>query len=134
MSLSDVAAFYAVQTQKADNWSTGTDNSSAIDTAGYHQAMVVFNAGTVGSSGTVDVKVQESDASGGTYTDVSGAAFTQVTASNDDTTYVGRVNLNGTKRFIRVVLTVGTAACDAGASVIMSPAYTGDGSTFSFEV
>ena len=111
MSLSDVAAFYAVQTQKADNWSTGTDNSSAIDTAGYHQAMVVFNAGTVGSSGTVDVKVQESDASGGTYTDVSGAAFTQVTASNDDATYVGRVNLNGTKRFIRVVLTVGTAAC-----------------------
>ena len=96
--------------------------------------MIVFNAGTVGSSGTVDVKVQESDASGGSYTDVTGAAFTQVTASNDDATYVGRINLNGTKRFLKVVMTVGTAACDAGTSVIMSPAYTGDGSTFSFEV
>ena len=134
MSLSDVAAFYAVQGQKADNWAVGADSSAAIDTAGYHQAMIVFNAGTVGSSGTVDVKVQECDTSGGSYTDVSGAAFTQVTASNDDATYVGRVNLNGTKRFLKVVLTVGTAACDAGTSVIMSPAYTGDGSTFSFEV
>lgn len=134
MTLSDVAAFYAVQAHKADSWGTGANDGAAIDTAGYHQAMIVFNAGTVGSSATVDVKVQECDTSGGTYTDVTGAAFTQVDANNDDATYVGRVNLNGTKRFIRVVLTVGTAASEAGTSVLMSPYYTGDGSTFDFEV
>jgi hypothetical protein len=78
---------------------------------------VVLDAGTF-TTGTLDVKVQESDTSGGTYTDIAGAAFAQVTSTTDDSIYVGTIKLEGSrKRFLRAVAVVATAACLASVTI-----------------
>lgn len=83
--------------------------SAAIDTKGYNSGVVVVvNGAATGTptSYTVDAKVQHSDTSGGSYTDVSGAAITQITADDK----IATIRLDGlggasVKRFIKVVVT-----------------------------
>jgi hypothetical protein len=119
MALTPVSGAKITQTQKADNWSTGTDNSSAVDMQEFGEVLVLLNAGTVGASGTVDVHVEESADGSTGWADITGAAFTQVTASNDDADYMGRVAWTATReRYLRTVLVVATAACDVGVSVL----------------
>ena len=62
---------------------TSTATSAAIDLLEYDGdvSLILTSAAGTGSSPTLDVKVQDSDASGGTYGDLSGATFTQVTGS-----------------------------------------------------
>lgn len=135
MSLSDVAAFKAVMGLKADSYAAGTHTqTTGTDTAGFHQAMIVYNAGTTATGGTTDLKVTAATTEGGSYSDVSGAAFTQVTTSNDEAVYVGRINLNGTDRFLKVSAVQATAAAEFSVTIVLTPNYTGDGSTFAFEV
>ena len=86
---------------------TATATSSAIDLKEFDgDVLLVLNcaAGT-GSSPTLDIKVQDSDETGGTYGDLSGAAFTQVTTSASLQTL--EVNKDECKRFIKLVQTVG---------------------------
>jgi len=86
---------------------TATATSSAIDLKEFDgDVLLVLNcaAGT-GSSPTLDIKVQDSDETGGTYGDLSGAAFTQVTDAASLQTL--EVNKDECKRFIKVVQTVG---------------------------
>ena len=88
---------------------------TGVDVLGYN-ALVEFSAGTNGTSGTVDVKIQESDVLATGYTDVASGAFTQVTEANDNATY--EKSYTGIKQYIRVVATVGTATCSFGVSII----------------
>jgi len=106
----------AVVATVPDNHSAGAVNGTAIDTLGFSELLIVVNSGANGSSGTVDVILQEDDNSGfSSATAITGAVFTQITEANDNTIYVGRVNLNADReRYIRTVSTVGTAACDFG--------------------
>lgn len=135
MSLSDVAAFKAVLSHKADSYSAGTSlSAAAIDTKGYHQALIVYNAGTSSGGGTTDITVTAATTSGGTYSAITGAVFSQVTTANDEAVYVGRVNLDATDRFLKLSAVQASAAAEFSVSVILTPYYTGDGSTFSFEV
>ena len=86
---------------------TATATSSAIDLKEFDgDVLLVLNcaAGT-GSSPTLDIKVQDSDETGGTYGDLSGATFTQVTDSASVQTL--EVNKDECKRFIKIVQTVG---------------------------
>ncbi len=86
---------------------TATATSSAIDLKEFDgDVLLVLNcaAGT-GSSPTLDIKVQDSDETGGTYGDLSGATFTQVTTSASVQTL--EVNKDECKRFIKLVQTVG---------------------------
>ena len=133
-----------VQALKADSYSVAVATSAEIDTAGFAEAVVIFDAGTVGSSGTVDLIVRDCATSGGTYGDLTGAAFTQITATNDDTVYVGRIRLNsataGTtdkcERYIKIQADVKVAACDLGVTVLLLNA-TGTGvtlNTMSFSI
>jgi hypothetical protein len=106
----------------ADNHAAGTVNGPAIDRRGFEEALVVVNSGANGTGGTVNLKVQESDASDTGFADIAGAAFPEITEANDNTVYVGRFNLVGRKRYLRLVAVVGTAACDLGATVILGAA------------
>ena len=86
---------------------TATATSSAIDLKEFDgDVLLVLNcaAGT-GSSPTLDIKVQDSDETGGTYGDLSGATFTQVTTSASVQTL--EVNKDECKRFIKIVQKVG---------------------------
>jgi len=105
----------------ADNHGAGTVNGPGIDRLGFEEALVVVNSGANGAGGTVNVKVQESD-DNSSWADVAGAAFAQITEANDNTVYVGHLNLVSRKRYLRLVATVGTAACDLGAVVLLGAA------------
>jgi len=80
---------------------------TAVEVLGY-DAVVNLEAGTCG--GTVDVKLQERDSESEDWADVSSGAFTQVDEDNDNATF--EKAYTGTKRYIRVVVTVATAACE----------------------
>lgn len=93
---------------------TASYNGTAFDTIDYDGTIkVITHAGLpAGTTETLDLKIQESDTSGGTYTDISGATAAQIT-----TTAASReinVDVSASKRFIRVVGTI------AGTS----PSYT----------
>lgn len=89
---------------------TSTVTGSAVDLAAYAATgninfKVVLDVGTVtGTNPTLDVKIQESDASGSGFTDITGAAFTQVTATG-----TGAVELHTrtSKRYIKAIGTIG---------------------------
>ena len=53
----------------------------------------------------MDIKIQDSDASSGTYGDLSGATFTQVTGSASMQTLV--INKDSAERYIKIVQTIG---------------------------
>ena len=84
--------------------STGV--GSAIDLLDYEGDIAfVLDASAGGSGITYAVKLTESDASGGTYTDVAGGAFTTTDANTalQEKLYV---NSNDLKRYIKASVTV----------------------------
>lgn len=104
-----------------DAYTTGDQNSDAVDMSKFNRAMFLVMAGTLGSSGTVDFKLQWSETSGGSYSDISGKAITQLTqaGSDDDKQVIVEITaeelaeVDTTARFVRGVLTIGTATSDA---------------------
>lgn len=98
----------ATQIIKAGTY-TSTQTSSALDTGGgWGTLMISVNAGTFTSSATMDIKVQAATTSGGSYSDITGAVFTQISTSNDDACYLGSIKLDGTHaQFFKVVCTYG---------------------------
>ena len=117
-----------------DAYSATTTNGAGIDTLGYHQALVIVSAGDITTSLAVTIEESSDNGSSDAFAAVSGAAFTTILAAADNVVAVGRINLQGTERYIRVSGVSVGATCDYGVAVIMSPYYTGDGSTFDFEV
>lgn len=127
----NIKAYQSIKPQS----SSTTVNGTAIDTAGYDEAVVVLDCGTTATSGTLNVKVQEAtDAAFTTPVDITGAAFTQVTPTNDDAIYVGVINLEKRLRYIRVVGVAATAASIYGASVHLAQAQTKPAQTPAFAV
>lgn len=105
---------------------TATTTGSAVDTKGYNSAAVILEVGTVsGTTPTLDVKLQECATSGGTYTDVSGAVFTQVTATGNS--QILRIEDLGVtrKRYLKAVGTIaGTTPSFAfGVEILLGRAF-----------
>ena len=104
----------------------GTNSGTGIDTAGWQEAIIILTSGTTSTSGTLDVKIQDAP-DNSTWADVTGAAFTQITPSNDEQSYYARIKLTpytaGTtdkvERYIRATATGATAASIFGVSVIL---------------
>jgi uncharacterized phiE125 gp8 family phage protein len=96
----------------ADNYTTHV--GTGIEVIGY-DALVILNSGTNGATGTVDIKIQESD-DDVTYTDWPTGAFTQVTTANDNA--IQEKAYTGTKRYIRTVAKVLLATCEFATLVI----------------
>lgn len=94
-------------------------NGVGVDTRGYRFATFLVNVGTIGSSATVDFKVQDSP-DDSTYTDISGKSIEQITTSAQQAKVV--VKCDGQARYLRGVLTVGTASSDAGSQGYLSGA------------
>lgn len=113
---------------------SGTVNGTGVDTAGYDEAIVVFDCGTIAATGTLDVKVQDS-ADNSSFADLSGAVFTQCTPSNDIAMYVGRIRCDGgVRRYLRAVATQATAAAAASVSFVLAGKnFTGEPQTYVFD-
>jgi hypothetical protein len=84
----------------------GATTSSGFSILGYNP-LITINSGTNGTSGTVDVKIQESD-DDVTYQDY--YSFTQITEANDNAVY--SEEYAGAMQYVRVVATVGTETCN----------------------
>ena len=80
-NLEKLSVFAGVPTPAANV--TATQTSGALDLLTYDGDVVLILdcSASGGSSPTLDIKVQDCATSGGSYADVSGAAFTQVTTS-----------------------------------------------------
>jgi uncharacterized phiE125 gp8 family phage protein len=79
-------------------------------------AIVSVQAGTNGATGTVDIKIQESDTGAAPWTDWTGGSFAQITTANDNAMY--KKEYTGNKAYIRTVAQVLLAACEFGTTVI----------------
>lgn len=86
---------------------TATANGSGIDIRDYvgDLKVVLSSSAGGGTAPTLDVKLQDSDSSGGTYADISGAAFTQVTGAAASTQSL-TIDADAVKQFIRAVITI----------------------------
>jgi hypothetical protein len=103
---------------KADNYTTHV--GAAVEVLNYH-AVVNLVSGENGPTGTVDVKIQESN-DGSTWADWPGGAFAQITTDGvgitepDNATY--EKAYTGTKKYIRTVAKVLLATCEFGTNVL----------------
>ena len=116
--------------------SSTTVNGTAVNTAGYDEAVIVLDCGTTTATGTLNVKVQESvDSAFTTPIDITGAAFAEVTPTNDDAIYVGTIKLTAArKQYLRVVGVAATAASIYGASIHLAQAEKKPAQTPAFTV
>lgn len=97
---------------------TATATGSAIDLLGYEGDMaVLLDAEAGGASITYAVKLTESDTSDGTYTDVTGGAFTTTTANTASLQKI-TVNVTSLKRFVKATATV-AGGTGAGAVAVI---------------
>ena len=97
---------------------TATGTGSAVDLQLYEGDIAVILDAEAGGAGiTYAVKLTESDTSGGTYTDVTGGAFTTTTAN---TALVEKISVNtdGTKRFVKASVTVAGGTGAGAVSVV----------------
>jgi len=95
----------AVRMLDPDDHGNSAPTTVIIDTKGFDELEVVWDVGVMAGT-SIACKIEEGALANMTdAADVSGAVFTTVTTSNDDKTYVGRINLRGRARYIRAAFT-----------------------------
>ncbi len=88
-----------------------TLTSNPIDCKGMEVGAVCLNVGAMVTSGTINGHVEESADGATSWGVVAGAVFPQILAATGASkSYVGGLLLRNRQRFLRVVLTVTTAA------------------------
>jgi len=116
----------AEQTVKPGSHDAGTVNGDSVEVLGY-STLVLLNAGTCGSSGTVDVKLQHRNTGTAAWEDVPSGSFTQVTEANDDQIF--EMAYTEGLRYLRAVAVVETAACEFGVTVLNDSPYSSENDT-----
>lgn len=107
-----------------DAYGTGTQGTDWVDMSKFVQVLFAVMVGTLGSSATIDFKVQEAKtAAGGNAQDLTGKSITQLTEAGTDDDKQALVNVRADElsddyRYVRGVLTVGVADSDAGVLVL----------------
>lgn len=97
---------------------TATGTGSAVDLVDYEgDIAVILDAEAGGASITYAVKLTESDTSGGSYSDVTGGAFT-TTSANTALVEKISVNTDGMKRYVKVSVTVAGGTGAGAVSVV----------------
>jgi len=96
---------------------TASVNGSGVDLQGYQGKLkVMLNSGAGGGADhSLDVKLQES-ADNAAWSDISGAAFTQVTNAGASLQSLA-VDTRGVKRYIRAVATIAGTSPSFGFAV-----------------
>jgi hypothetical protein len=86
----------------------GAVTTGGVDMSRFQRVMFLLMVGSVGASGTVDAKLQDSN-DNSTFADLSpGVSITQVTASNKIVTV--EIRADQCRRYVRLSVTVGTNA------------------------
>lgn len=118
-----------------DAYTAAAYTSDWVDVTKYKTLMAVIYAGALGSSATLNAKLQAADDSSGTNpVDLTGKAITELTEAGTDSDKQAiiclredEINSQATtagKQFVAVVMTVGVAASDCGAAIYgLDPTY-----------
>ena len=98
-------------------------DSDEIDMSKWESIQAICMAGALGSSATLDFKLQSATASGGSFSDITGKAITQLTQAGSDSDKQAVINLRAEEltaghRYVKAVMTVGTATSDSAAIVL----------------
>lgn len=109
-----------------DAQTAGAKTSGWVDASEFMAFMAIFQAGTLGSSATLDGKIEQAtDSSGTSAKDVTGAAITQLTQAGTDSDKQAVINLrtenldvDGGFTHIRLSMTIGVATSDAAAILL----------------
>jgi len=101
-----------------------TTEGTTVDCKGFDEALVVFDATLAAANAEGNLKVQESS-DDSTWADVAGAAFTEITPSNDADSFEGRIDLSKRSRYLRLHLTTdgSNAFTGSGGFVLIHPKY-----------
>lgn len=109
-----------------DAYAASTVTTDWIAAKDFFNFMAIVQAGTLGSSATVDAKLEQAtSAAGAGAKDISGKAITQLTQAGTDSDKQAIINLRSDELDIandfthfRLSITVGTATSDAGGIVL----------------
>jgi hypothetical protein len=93
--------------------------STVVDCTGFARATYVLTTGTAGTGATLDLKITESDASGGSYTDVTSAALVQIADTGGSKTYIIDCPVKSTMPFQKTVLAAAVGTFAASCSAIL---------------
>ena len=89
----------------------GASTATVVDgSAGYDRVMFVLSTGAATATATMSYKIQSSATSGGSYTDVSGAALTALDDTGGSKQYIIDMPVASAKPFFFFFSAVGTAA------------------------
>jgi len=116
-----------------DVYTAGTYTTDWISAAQFQRFMAIVMAGTLGTSATLDAKIEQAtSAAGAGAKDVTGAAITQLTQAGTDSDKQSVItfgsddlDLAAGYTHFRLSMTVATATSDAGGIVIGSSLRTG---------
>lgn len=108
-----------------DAYSASTVTSGWIDMGMFEAIMATVMVGTMATNSTVDAKLEQAtNAAGAGAKDVTGKAITQLTEAGTDSDKQAiiecrsdELDVNNSFTHVRLSVTIGTAACDAGAIV-----------------
>jgi hypothetical protein len=126
-----------------DATTASTVTTGWVDASDFHTLMAVVMAGTLGTSATIDAKLEQANTStGGAAKDVSGSDITQMTQASTDQSDTQAVismqcdalDVDNDFQWVRLSITVGTATSDVGGILLgvaprVGPADDNDGST-----
>ena len=110
-SKSYLGTLLACDARTASANGTGFDLEGSNGAEGEAIVVLASDAASAGSSPTLDVKLQESS-DNSTFTDISGATFTQVTDAAQALEKI-TINTNDVKRYLRAVGTIGGTSSPA---------------------
>lgn len=94
-------------------------DGTEVDARGFRRALIIVTVEAMGGTApTLDVKLRESATAGGSYADVTGGAFTQMTTG--PSTFLMDVDLTKRLRFLKLNTdSGGTAQTGASAGIIV---------------
>lgn len=110
-----------------DATTAGTVTTDWVDASKYERFLGILMTGTLGSSGTVNAKIEQAtDGAGTGVKDVDGKAITQLSqGAPNDSDKQALINLNADEldiaagfTHVRLSVTVASAACDIGALLL----------------
>ena len=121
---SDVAAVLGAI--DPDAYAAGTYTTGWIDMKTFGSVLAIVMAGDLGAGATLDAKIEQAtSAAGAGVKDVAAKAITQLTKAGTDDNKQALINLSAEDldiangfTHVRLSMTVGTAASDAGAVVL----------------
>ena len=112
-----------VATIDPDAYAASTVNSDEVDMSKFERILAIVEAGTLGASATLDATLQSATTSGGSFSNITGKAITQLTQAGTDSDKQAIMNLRADEltaghRYVRLQIVVAVATSDCGGIVL----------------